>query len=358
MRDTTRISLPLYVQYTTVLLGAILTAYCLYEGRYFLMPILFSAFFALLLYPLSHWLEERWKMSRAWSCGLCLGVTILFLAGFVFLLYGGFSAFREVMPEVLERFEQLYERLAIFIEKKLGVVQREQLDQTRQMVNNFFTKSGSMVSSTFSIVTGILALLVMMPTLIFMFLYYRENLKEFLKRMVHPKDKHDVEDVTQEVPEVIINYVKGVGMRSGIEAALNTIGLAIIGVPYWFVLGPITAIFTIIPYVGTLIGAILPTLVALVTMQSPWYALAVIGWYAAIQVLEEVWIEPHIVGAKVKLNPLAAFVAVIIGGTLWGPAGLILFIPMTATLKVIAEHVDAMRPIAYLLGAEEAETKK
>lgn len=355
MRDTTRITLPLYAQYTTVMLGVILTAYSLYEGRYFLMPLLFSAFFALMLYPFSHWLEERWRLSRAWSCGICLAAAILFLMGFVFLLYGVFSAFSDVMPELLKRFDTLYAQLSTFIENKFGIAQKRQLEQARGMITDFFTRSGTMLTETFSILTGVLALLVMMPTLIFMFLYYRDNLKEFLKRLVRPEDKPDVEDVTQEVPEVIINYVKGVGMRSGIEAVLNTIGLTIIGVPYSFVLGPLTAIFTIVPYVGTLFGAILPTIVALVTMDSPWYAVAVVGWYMGIQVLEEVWIEPHVVAGKVKLNPLAAFIAVIIGGTLWGPAGLILFIPLTATLKVIAQHVDVMKPIAYLLGEDEAK---
>ncbi|MES2765700.1 MAG: AI-2E family transporter [Bacteroidota bacterium] len=354
MRDSTRITLPLYVQYTAVLLGVILTAYCLYEGRYFLMPMLFSAFFALLLYPLSHWLEDRWRMSRAWSCGICLAVAVIFLLGFVFLIYGVFSAFSDVMPDFAKRLEIVYNNLVRIVERKFGTYQKEQLELTRKMIIHYFTRSGSMVSETFSILTGVMALLVMMPTLIFMFLYYRDNLKEFLKRLVSPEDKPDVEDVTQEVPGVIINYVKGVGMRSGIEAVLNTIGLAVIGVPYWFVLGPLTAIFTIVPYIGSLLGAVLPTLVALVTMDSPWYAVAVMGWYLGIQVLEEVWIEPHIVGGKVKLNPLAAFIAVIIGGTLWGPAGLILFIPLTATLKVIAEHVDVMKPIAYLLGSEKA----
>ncbi len=355
MRETTRISLPLYVQYTTVLLGIVLTAYCLYEGRYFLMPLLFSAFFALLLYPLSHWLEERWKLSRGWSCVICLALTIIFLVAFVILLYGIFSAASDIMPDMSKRFEEIYAQAGNFIERKFGSGQRQQLEHARSMVINFFTKSGNMVSETFSILTGILALLIMMPTLIFMFLFYRDNLKEFLKRLVRPEDKPDVEDVTQEVPTVIINYVKGVGMRSGIEAVLNTIGLALIGVPYWFVLGPLTAIFTIVPYIGTLIGAILPTIVALVTMDSPWYAVAVMSWYVGIQVLEEVWIEPHVVGGKVKLNPLAAFIAAIIGGTLWGPAGLILFIPMTATLKVIAQHVDVMKPIAYLLGSDDVK---
>jgi predicted PurR-regulated permease PerM len=355
VRDiSNRIELPLYVKYTAILLGAILTAYCLYEGRYFLMPLLFSAFFALLLYPLSHLLEERWRLSRAWSCTICLIVTILFLIGFIMLIYGAFSAFSDLAPNLGAKFEELYQKLLRFTESKFGTIQRQQLELTRKMVTDFFTKSGSMVSETFSILTGILALLVMMPTLIFMFLYYRDNLKEFLKRVVRPEDKPDVENVTQEVPEVIINYVKGVGMRSGIEAVLNTIGLMIIGVPYAFAIGPLTAIFTIVPYVGTLMGAVVPTLVALVTMDSVWYAAAVVGWYVGIQILEEVWIEPHIVGGKVKLNPLAAFIAVIIGGTLWGPAGLILFIPMTATLKVIAEHVDVMRPIAFLLGSDEA----
>jgi predicted PurR-regulated permease PerM len=69
-----------------------------------------------------------------------------------------------------------------------------------------------------------------------------------------------------------------------------------------------------------------------------------------VQFLEGNFITPNIVGSKVSVNPLAAIIALLIGGMLWGPAGMILSIPFTAIIKVVFDHVDSLEPFGFLLG--------
>ena len=101
-------------------------------------------------------------------------------------------------------------------------------------------------------------------------------------------------------------------------------------------------------------------LLAIVTMDSPWYAVGVIGIMSFVQFLEGNFITPNIVGSKVSVNPLAAIVALFLGGQLWGLSGLILALPVTAILKVILDTIPSLEPFGFLLGepVHEVEAEK
>jgi predicted PurR-regulated permease PerM len=88
----------------------------------------------------------------------------------------------------------------------------------------------------------------------------------------------------------------------------------------------------------------------LLTKDSIWYAVGVAGAFTVVQFLEGNFITPNIVGSKVSVNPLAAIIALILGGMLWGPAGMILSIPFTAILKVILDNIEPLEPFGFLLG--------
>lgn len=89
--------------------------------------------------------------------------------------------------------------------------------------------------------------------------------------------------------------------------------------------------------------------IALVT-KSPVYVLYVIALYAFIQFIDNHYIVPKIIGSKVKLNALISLFAVIAGAALWGIPGMFLSIPLTAIVKLIPDHIEALKPWGFLLG--------
>ena len=91
-------------------------------------------------------------------------------------------------------------------------------------------------------------------------------------------------------------------------------------------------------------------MIALVTKDSAWYAVYVLGVYYFIQLVDNNYIVPKIVASKVKINALVSVIAVLTGGALWGVAGMFLSIPITAIIKVICDHIDSLKPIGFLLG--------
>jgi len=135
-----------------------------------------------------------------------------------------------------------------------------------------------------------------------------------------------------------------------IVGILNSIGLAIIGIPHPFLFGFIASILTFIPYVGIMISSLLPITIAWITFNSVWHPLGVILVFGIVQILEAYIIFPFAVGSRLKINTLVIIVMVIAGGILWGAAGMILFIPFISIVKLIADRTESLKILSLLLG--------
>ncbi len=154
------------------------------------------------------------------------------------------------------------------------------------------------------------------------------------------------------------DYITGLFMVMAIVGALNSIGLFILGIKYALFFGLLASILTIIPYIGIFIGSLLPMAFALVTKDSAWYAVGVAAFFWVVQFLEGNFITPNIIGNKVSINPFAAILALFIGAEVWGAAGMILFIPFLAILKVLFDAVEPLQPFGFLIGDPHASDKK
>jgi predicted PurR-regulated permease PerM len=140
-----------------------------------------------------------------------------------------------------------------------------------------------------------------------------------------------------------------------IAAVLNSIGLLLLGIEHAIFFGFLSGTLTMIPYVGITIGAALPTLVALVTKDSGWYAVGVIAVHSVVQFLEGNFITPKITGSKISINALAAIVALLVGGKIWGIAGMILAVPAVGILKILLSYSTSLKPFVILLEDKHRE---
>jgi len=133
-------------------------------------------------------------------------------------------------------------------------------------------------------------------------------------------------------------------------AIVLTIGLLIMRVPYAYIWGPFAAILNLIPYVGPIIGAIPPVIVAGITNGSFGAMIPPAIFFLVVQILESNLITPKLTSNSVDLNPLAVLVSSIIWGYLWGAVGIILAVPITAAIKVVCDNIERLEPIGILLG--------
>ena len=154
-----------------------------------------------------------------------------------------------------------------------------------------------------------------------------------------PKTKKaGVKEVLDEINELVSAFVRGQALVALTLFILYAIGLSIVGVKLWLLIAVIAGFGNVIPYVGTTLGIILGSIMALVTFGDFHHLLYLWSVFAAVQFLEGFVITPRIVGEKTGFSPLVIILALFSGGTLFGLLGVFLAVPGAAVLKVLLRH--------------------
>jgi len=185
---------------------------------------------------------------------------------------------------------------------------------------------------------------------IFLILFYQPLLLDFIYKVFSSDKQSQVAEIVTQTKGVIQRYLIGLFIEMVLVAILNSIGLLILGIEYAFLIGILGALLNLIPYIGGVIAVAIPIMIALVTKESPLFALYVTAIYIFIQLIDNNYIVPKIVASKVRINALVSIVAVLVGGALWGVAGMFLSIPLVAIVKVICDRIESLKPFGFLLG--------
>jgi len=342
------LKLPLYFKYTIILLGLILLIYFLQLFQSILVPLCFSCLFALLLLPLSERLEKH--MPRTLATLLCLLFLIVFIAGLIWFLSSQLISFSEELKNISDKLTVFLNKVQQFLFQKFAIQPTKPNELISKNLTMLRETGTHFIGSTISVTTGALSILTLIPIYIFCMLYFRDHFRRFIFQCISRDTRDTFMTTMDNIQKVVASYISGLMIVIVIVAILNTIGLLIMGVPYAFFFGAFASVLTIIPYIGILIGALLPALFVLIQTGSIVNAIMVIGIFTFVQFLEGNFITPNITGSKVSINPFAAILALIIGGEIWGASGMILSIPIIAILKVIFDAYEPLKPLGYLLG--------
>jgi predicted PurR-regulated permease PerM len=138
---------------------------------------------------------------------------------------------------------------------------------------------------------------------------------------------------------------------------LYGIGFSLLGLENALFFAFLCGLLEIIPYLGNLTGTLITVLMAAVQGVAWPVLLGILLVYGAIQFFQGWVLEPLIVGAHVKLNPLFTIIALVIGGLLWGIAGVFLAIPVMAMLKIVCDHIEPLKPYGFLMSEVEKGKK-
>jgi predicted PurR-regulated permease PerM len=343
-----RISPPFFQRATTTLIGLIAFGYVIWIGQDIIIPLAFATILAILLNPVNQRLE-KWGLPRLLSISLTILLAILLVGLLFYFLSTQVALFTEAIPKLKIKLLELQAQTQHWLNQNFGIGMDKQTDWISETTDSFTKKSGKMVSSTLSTLTGILVVVALLPVYVFLLLLYRPLLVEFLHR-IFIKDDAKVSDILHETKSAIQNYMVGLIIEASIVATLNTTGLLIIGIDYAILLGVLGALLNLVPYIGGIIAVLLPVLIAIATKDSLTPVLAVIGLYAFVQFLDNNFLVPKIVASKVRINAIISILAVLIGGALCGVSGMFLSIPTVAILKIIFDRIEELRPWGLLLG--------
>jgi predicted PurR-regulated permease PerM len=347
---------PFYYQTAAFLITVTLTILILVAGRSFLIPIALAMLFSFLLLPVSRFLEQK-GMNRAIAIIISILVLLITIAGIGFFLYQQVATFAEDGPLLKEKLNEKIVELQKFVYRNYKVTRGEQNRWFHEQTNALLDSSGKYITDFFAFTGNILAAFSLMPIYIFFMTLYRDKIKVFLCKVTPTVHNDHVLAVARKTAKVSQLYMQGLLIDIGILAVLNSIGFLLLGIPYAILLGIIVAILNLVPYIGVLIGSILPFMMALLIQDSSTAAFGAIGVCLLVQFIDNNFLTPKIVGSSVSINPLATLLAIIAGGLLWGLVGMMLFIPLLGMAKVILDSFPQSQPLGYLIGEEEKMKK-
>jgi predicted PurR-regulated permease PerM len=345
---------PPYFKYTTVLFGLILSIYALVEAKELLIPLAIALVFALLLYPFCKKLES-FRLPRALAAGTSILLLLGVVVGIGYLLFLQLDSMGQELPTLNSKLNDKLDSIQEYLEATFGMNQERQSAYVKQSINNFLRNSGSVFSTTFNLTAGLFNYLIVVPISLFFMLYYRKFFKRFLYKLVKRTQHTKLETILSNVQLVIQNYIVGLFTVIAIVAVLNALGLYIVGIKYALFFGVMVSLLTVIPYVGILLGSLVAISYALLTTDSLLYPALTALVFWVVQILEGNLITPNVVGSRVKLNPFVAIVGLLIGGMIWGPAGMILSIPFLAMLKVVLDAIPSTQAYGYVMGVPQED---
>ena len=321
----------------------------LYFGRSLFIPLSFSFLISFILYPICTWLKNK-GFGRSGSIFISISLLTLLFIFLSYLIFLQLINFRNEWTALSQKFISLQKSIEITLSKNLGLSLENQMEIFQNITKNATNQIIPIFQNTFSTLSSSLLNLIFIPIFSALILFHSKLLTHALYYLFPIEKRQIIHEILSETIHSYYNFIKGMLAVYLIVGVLNSLGLWILGIPHPFLFGFMASILTFIPYVGIIISSLLPISVAWLTYNSIWHPIGVILVFGIVQLLEANIIFPKAVGNRLQINTLAIIIMIIVGGIIWGTAGMILFIPFVSILKLIADRTENLKALAVLLG--------
>jgi predicted PurR-regulated permease PerM len=316
-----------------------------------LIPFTIAMFFTFLLLPVSEKLEQ-WKLNRSVAIIISILLAIAVFGVLLYFIFAQITSFADDWPELKKNLTVKAESIYQYIRKEFNISRREQVRWINTKMKETAGSGDEIVFGIFSATGSFLANLALIPIYIFFLTYYRGKFKQFINLVTVKEQDGYIIELIRKIATVSQKYLKGIFIDVLILSILNSSGFLILGIQHAILFGVLAAILNIIPYIGVLIGSILPVIMALLTKDEIGYAIGAAGVCIFVQFIDNNFITPYVVGSSVSINPLTAILALVTSALIWGVPGMVLCIPLTGMIKVVCDNVEQLKPYGFLIGEE------
>lgn len=352
------LKLPFYARLCFILLSLISIGYVFYVGQGIIIPIMLSFIFAIILRPIVLFFKRRLHFPHVLA-------VILSVILFVLIILGVVAVISVQVTDVVNDFNKIQHNLSIhvrhiqeYIRDNFHISSREQDKYISDATQDSYEKGKGLIGTTLMSFTDTLLNIILIPIYMFLILLYRTHFMLFFAKLFKKENQALLQDILGQITIAVKNYILGLIIEMIGVIALTTIGLMVVGVEYAILLGIITGILNLIPYIGILFAGALTIVVSLGGTTDLTVIIGVIVVNIIVQLIDNNILVPLIVNSKVQINAFVSIVGIIIGGALAGVSGMFLAIPIIAVLKVIFDRIDNLEPWGYLMGDNLPKTYK
>ncbi|HEV2131545.1 MAG TPA: AI-2E family transporter [Longimicrobiaceae bacterium] len=326
---------------------AILLLLFMYSVAEILLLLFISALFAVYLATITDFLQERGGLPRWMGVSIALLITIVGLTAVGWL----------IVPPVLEQTQGLLEALpALLARWEVGLMAlaarypllREMMpppESTGGYFSGAFGNLGDYFAGIFPYLYSGLYLVIHLFSVLVMGIYFAlrpEMYREGVIALAPPVHRELVRDIFGDLANTLRAWIVGQILAMIFLGVLTWIGLELLRVPYALAFGVFTAVVAIVPFFGTLVSTLLPALFMLGS-GGLGHALLVALLGVVVHLLEANFVAPVIMERKVHLPPVLTILSVLIMAELLGVIGLLVAVPVLATLMVIIRRIYIRR---------------
>ncbi|WP_255496327.1 AI-2E family transporter [Mucilaginibacter sp. FT3.2] len=345
--------MPFYVKLASVLFSLIALVYIVIVAKEILSPLIFSCLFSILLLPFAAFLENKLRLPRSAASMLAVLSLLACIGGLLYVIGTQVSSLASDWPQFQDQLHKSQNDIMDWIRSSFHVTRHKQLTFVANTTDKVVASGGSVVGATLLSLSSILLFLVFTFIYTFFFLLYRKLIMRFLESVFGDENKLMVHDIIEKVQFIIRKYIIGLLIEMAIVATVVSVVFMMLGVKYAILLGLITGLFNIIPYIGIFTALIVSSAVTFATAPAQSTVIYVMITLVVTHLIDSNVLLPVIVGSKVRINALITVLGVIIGEMVWGIPGMFLSIPVIAVLKIIFDRVESLKPWGIILGDEE-----
>jgi predicted PurR-regulated permease PerM len=348
---------PFYFKLAMILIAIIALGYLSILGKEVLCPLLFGLLFSILLLPLAGFLERKMKLRRSAASALSVLLLLVSIAAVLLLVGSQISSLSNDLPKLKEQVIASLQNFQEWISSTFHVNIERQMDYVNSATAKIERATPTVIGATVLSLSSILLFLVFVILDTFFLLFYRRRLLKFLIDVFNEKNAAIVYDIVERVQFIIRKYLVGILLEMSTVAVVCCTVFLLLGIKYAILLGLITALFNIVPYIGIFTALLLNIIITFATTALASKVLLVTITVVSMHLIDSNVLLPLIVGSKVRINAFITLLGVVLGEMIWGLSGMFLSIPVIAIIKIIFDRVESLQPWGHLMGDEKIEPK-
>jgi len=304
-------------------------------GKSFLVPLAWALLIAMASYRFLNRMEEKTILSRSMINILFLLFILIVLFGIGYFFYVELSHIFKDLPALALIISQRLHDISLTL-KDMGIVIPDHVDKA--FISDWAEKHNDLIMNFISGLGLNIWDIILVMFYLFFLLYYRDLVIQFYVKKYESKDRLEKAKVRfNKSLDLVRSYIYGLVLLTLISAVMNYLVFLVFGLKFALFFAVFLALLNLIPFIGNPVGLVVIMLFAIITKENMLIPILIFVGLFVMNFLQDNVIRPLIVGDKLKINAFAVFVAIIIGGMIWGVSGMILFIPIVGVAKIILE---------------------
>ncbi|PXY41261.1 AI-2E family transporter [Flavobacterium cheongpyeongense] len=344
------LTLPFYIKFTCILLSLICIGVITYIGSNIITPVMLAFLFTVLLLPLHRLLHLKLRFPIYLASFITVTFFVLCIVAILTFLSYQITDIANDFDIIKKNAISFFNNLQSYIHEQFQISVGEQKKYIEKVTNDSVQNGSGTLGTAIGSLSDVFFNCMLVVVFTFLFLLYKTHFILFLAKLFNKEDHEKLRKIITQIKISINNYILGLIFEMLVVSILTGLGLWMTGVKYFILLGLMTGILNLIPYIGIMIAGILTILSSLSGTPEISIFVSIIVVNIIVQLLDNNILVPLIINSKVKINALFSIIGIIVGGAVGGISGMFLAIPLLAILKIIFDRIDYLEPWGYVIG--------